>query len=146
MLHLWSLATWNLEVTHDAGNPEWIDTPVTNWKFESLAANEAQFFDGEKWTIRLPQPLNLLTAWYMDEVCEHLFMTCIDPRGITLHKLLNEVEVQEDIPKIHLAGIPLSHLWYIVNGFYTFTFAWFYGGWPYQHAGSFRMLLMQEES
>ena len=146
MLHLWSLATWNLEVTHDAGNPEWIDTPVTNWKFESLAANEAQFFDGEKWTIRLPQPLNQLTAWYMDEVCEHLFMTCIDPRGITLHKLLNEVEVQEDIPKIHLAGIPLSHSWNTVNGFYTFTFAWFYGGWPYQHSGSFRMLLMQEES
>lgn len=108
MLHLWSLATWNLEITHDAGNPEWIDTPVTNWKFESLAANEAHSFDGDKWTIRLPQPLNLLTAWYMDEVCEHLFLTCIDPRGITLHKLLNEIEVQEDIPKIHLAGIPLS--------------------------------------
>ena len=30
MLHLWSLATWNLEVTHDAGNPEWVDAPVTN--------------------------------------------------------------------------------------------------------------------
>ena len=109
MLHLWSLATWNFEITHDAGHPEWIDTPITNWNIKNLRASEGNTFDGEKWTIRLPQSLNLLTAWYMDEVCEHLYLTCIDPRGITLLKLLDEIEVQEDIPKIHLAGIPLSH-------------------------------------
>lgn len=145
MLHLWSLATWNLDVTHDAGNPEWIDAPVTNWNVDNLATGAGNTFDGEKWSIRLPQPLHLLTAWYMDEICEHLYVTCIDPRGITLLKLLNEIEVQEDLPRIHLVGLPLSHLWYTVDGFYTFTFAYFYGGLPYQHFGSFRMLLMQEE-
>ena len=39
-----------------------------------------------------------------------------------------------------------SHLWYTVDGFYTFTFAYFYGGLPYQHFGSFRILLMREGS
>ncbi len=146
MLHLWSLATWNLEVTHDAGNPEWIDTPVTNLTVDSRVENEGNTFDGEKWAMRLPQELNLLTAWYMDEVCEHLYITCIDPRGITLLKLLNEIEVQEDLPRIHLAGYPLSHLWYTVDGFYTFTFAYFYGGLPYQHFGSFQILLMEKGS
>ena len=145
MLHLWSLATWNLEVTHDAGQPEWIDTPVTNWNFDNLAEGEGNYFDGEKWTVSLPQELHLLTAWYMDEFCEHLYISCIEPRGKTLMKILEEIEFQEDIPKIHLASIPLSHLWYTEDGFYTFTFAYFYGGLPNQHFGSLRLLLMQGE-
>lgn len=36
-------------------------------------------------------------------------------------------------------------VWYTVDGFYTFTFTYFYGGLPYQHYGSFRILLTQKE-
>lgn len=143
MLHLWSMATWGLQITHDAGMPEWIDMPVTNWTIANLSSNEGHSFDGEKWTIRLPETLHLLSAWYMDELCEHLYISCIDPRGITLQKILDELEVQENLPRIHIAGIPLTHLWYTVDGFYTFTFAYFYGGLPYQHYGSFRIMLTQ---
>ena len=145
MLHLWSIATWNLHITHDAGAPEWIDTPVTNWTIDNLSAFDGHFFDGDMWTIRLPSTLQLLTAWYMDELCEHLYMTCIDPRGITLQKIVDELEVQEDIPRLNVAAIPLSHLWYTVDGFYTFTFAYLYGGYPYQHFGSFRLMLARKE-
>lgn len=145
MQHLWSLATWNLEITHDAGEPEWIDTPVTRLALEDIVTPEQSRFDGEKWIVPLLKPLNLLTAWYMDELCEHLYVTCIDPRGITVHKLLHELDVQEDLPKTHLTGIPLTDLWYTVDGFYTFTVAYFYGGWPYQQYGSFRLLLIEED-
>lgn len=141
MLHLWSLATWNMEITHDAGGPEWIDAPLTNYRLGRLDTGGPHSFDGEMWTVRLPQPLHLLTAWHMDEYCEHLYLTCIDPRGITLRKILREVEVQEDLPKTHLTGLPLNHLWYTVDGAYTFTFAYLYGGLPYQHFGSFRIML-----
>ena len=145
MLHLWSLATWGVHITHDAGMPEWIDTPVTNWIIDNLSPSGGHTFDGKKWTIRLPTTLQLLTAWYMDEFCEHLYITFIDPRGITLHKILDELEVQEDIPRLNIGGIPLTHLWYTVDGFYTFTFTYFYGGMPYQHFGSFRFMLVQKE-
>lgn len=145
MLHLWSLATWNLEVTHDAGHPEWIDTPITNWNFDNLAESEGNYFDGEKWTVSLPQPLHLFTAWYIDELCDQLYLTCIDPRGKTLIRLLEEIPYRDEIPRIHLASIALSHLCYTENGFYTFTFAYFYGGLPYQRYGSFRLRLTQGE-
>ena len=146
MLHLWSLATWGVHITHDAGMAEWIDTPVTNWIIENLSPSGGHSFDGDKWTIRLPSQLQLLTAWYMDEYCEHLYFTFVDPRGITLYRDLVELEFQEDIPKIHIAGIPLTHLWYTVDGFYTFTFTYFYGGMPYQQFGSFRFMIVQKES
>ena len=145
MLHLWSLATWGMDITHDAGMPEWIDAPVTEVSVGKLSESEDHAFDGERWTFRLPKPLYLMTAWYMDELCEHLYVTCIDPRGKTLHRILEELEVQEDIPKLNTTGIPLTHLWYTVDGFYTFTFAYMYGGLPYQHFGSFRIMLTQKE-
>ncbi len=145
MLHLWSLATWGIDITHDAGQPEWIDAPVTEVSIGNLSEGEDQAFDGERWTFRLAQTLYLLTAWHMDEPCEHLYVTCIDPRGITLHRILEEVEVREDIPVLSTAGIPLTHLWYTVDGFYTLTFAYLYGGLPYQHFGSFRILLTQKD-
>ena len=99
MQHLWSVATWNLEITHDAGRPEWIDTPITNYRFRNLASSGLHAYDGEKWSVRLPRPLHLLTAWYTDEYCEQLYVTCIDPRGITLRRLLRDVGAQEDLPK-----------------------------------------------
>jgi len=145
LLHLWSLATWGLDITHDAGTPEWIDTPVTNYTIDNLSASGGHSFDGEKWTIRLPKTLQLLTAWYMDELCEHLYFTCIDPNGITLYRLLDELEVQEHIPRLHVHGMPLTHLWYTVDGFYTFTFTYFFGGFPYQRFGSFRLMLVKKE-
>ena len=146
MLHLWSLATSGIHITHDAGMPEWIDTPVTNWTIDNLSPSAGHSFDGNKWTIRLPSTLHLLTAWYMDEFCDGLYLTYTDPNGITLYRDLLEREVQEDIPKTHIAGIPLSHLWYTVDGFYTFTFTYFYGGFPYQHFGSFRFMLARKEN
>ncbi len=39
----------------------------------------------------------------------------------------------------------MLHLWSTVEGFYTFIFAYMYGGLPYQHFGSFRIMLMQKE-
>lgn len=145
MLHLWSIATWNLDITHDAGIPEWIDAPITDWNIGNLATSEGNSFDGEKWTVRLPQPLHLFTAWHMDELCDQLYLTCIDPRGITLIRLLEDIPFRDDIPRIHLASIALSHLWYTEDGFYTFTFAYFYRGLPYQRCGSFRLRLRQGE-
>lgn len=145
MLHLWSLATTGTHVTPDAGIPEWIDKPITEWVIENLAWSDGHSFDGEKWTIGLPQTIHLLTAWYVDELCDHLYFTCIDPRGITLYRQLFDRQVMENIPRTNIAGIPLSHLWYTVDGFYTFTFTYFYGGFPYQHFGSFRFMIATKE-
>ena len=145
MLHLWSLATWGIDVTHDAGKPEWIDTPVTRINIGDLSPGEGRNFDGSRWTVRLPRTLYLLTAWYMDELCEHLYVTCQDPHGITVQRILDELEVEEDLPRLHIAGINLKHLWYTVDGIYTFTSAFCYGGLPYQHLGSFRVMLAQKE-
>lgn len=108
MLHLWSLATWNLEVTHDAGQPEWLDTPITSWTIENLEADAANAFDGEKWTVRLPQPMNLITAWFTDERCDQLYLSCIDPRGRTLMRIVEGIPYREDLPRIQLSNIALS--------------------------------------
>lgn len=144
MLHLWSLATTGTHITPDAGMPEWIDKPITEWVIEKLSERDGHTFDGEKWVIRLPQTLHLLTAWYVDEYCEHLYFTCIDPNGITLRRELLDRAVLENVPRTNIAVIPLSHLRYTVDGFYTFTFTYFYGGYPYQHFGSFRFMLAQK--
>jgi len=143
VLHLWSLATFGVDITHDAGKPEWIDAPVTGWTIDDLSPSGGHTFDGETWTIRLPETMYLLTAWYMDELCEHLYVTCLDPRGKTVWKMLDELEVEENLPRLNIAAVPLTHLWYTVDGLYTFTFAYFYGGLPYQHFGSFRIMLTQ---
>ncbi|MCY4061564.1 MAG: hypothetical protein OXG53_04275 [Chloroflexi bacterium] len=143
MLHLWSLATWNLEVTHDAGHPEWLDAPVTSWTIEDLETSTGNSFDGEKWTVRLPQPLNLLTAWHMDEPCDQLYLTCIDPRGKTLIRLLQEIHYRDDLPRIQLTSIALPQLWYTEDGFYEFTFAYSFDRLPYQRYGSLRLRQMQ---
>ena len=145
MQHLWSVATWDSTITHDAGMPEWIDRPLTEWKFDSRDLIGGNPFDGTKCAIQLPQTLHLVTAWYMDELCEDLYLTCIDPRGITLYRDLLEQKFQESIPTIKIAGIPLTRLWYTVDGTYTFTFAYFFGGLPYQHLGSYRFRLVREE-
>ena len=145
MKHLWSLATWGMNITHDAGMPEWIDKPVTEWIIDNLTLNDENSFDDNKWIIRLPEPLHLLTAWYMDELCEDLYFTCLDPHGITLHRNLLKQKFQESIPTIKIAGIPLTHLWYTVDGIYTFTFTYFYGGLPYEHFGSFCFRLARKE-
>ena len=145
MLHLWSLATSGVHITHDAGMAEWIDKPITEWIIDEVMWNEGKSFDGEKWTIRLPEYLHLLTAWYMDEYCESLYYTCIDPRGKTLHRNLIDQEFHEDLPRMHIAGISLNRLWYTVDGCYTFTFTYFYGGLPYEQLGSFRFRLARRE-
>ena len=145
MLHLWSLATRHVDITHDAGQPEWIDAPITNYTIDSLSASEGHHFDGEKWTIRLPRDLRLMTAWYIDELCEQLLFTCIDPNGITLFRQLHDLEFREDIPRLSVHGLPLAHLWYTVTGVYAFTFNLCYDGLPYQRSGSFRLLLETSE-
>lgn len=122
-----------------------MDTPITSWTIESLEATAGNSFDGEKWTVRLPQPLHLFTAWYIDELCDQLYLTCIDPRGKTLIRLLEEIPYRDELPRTHLASIALPHLWYTVNGFYTFTLAYFNEGLPYQRFGSLRLRLTQGE-
>lgn len=145
MLHLWSVATWNLEVTQDAGQPEWLDTPITSWTIESLESSAGNSFDGEKWTVRLSKPLHLLTAWHMDEPCDQLYLTCIDPRGKTLMRLFQDIEPRDDISRILLTSIALPHLWYTEDGLYEFTIAYVFDGLPWQRYGSVRLRLMQGE-
>ena len=82
--------------------PEWIDAPVTGWTIDDLSPTGGHTFDGETWTIRLPQTMYLLTAWYMDELCEHLYITCLDPRGKTVYKMLDELEVEENLPRLNM--------------------------------------------
>ena len=122
-----------------------MDTPVTSWRIENLAESEGNYFDGEKWTVSLPQQLHLLTSWYIDEPCDHLYITCIDPHGKTLMQELEEIQVRDDLPRFHLASYPLNQLWYTVDGCYTLTLAYFSGGWLYQQYGSIRLFLAQGE-
>lgn len=120
-----------------------LDTPVTSWKIDNIAESEGNYFDGEKWTVRLPQPLKLVTAWNVDEPCDQLYLTCIDPRGKTLIRLLQEIEPRDDIPRIQLTSIALPYLWYTEDGFYTLTVACVGGGFPFQRYGSIALRLMQ---
>ena len=53
MLHLWSLATWGMDITHDAGKPEWIDAPATEVSIGKHSTSEGHVFDGERWTFWL---------------------------------------------------------------------------------------------
>lgn len=78
--------------------------------------------------------------------CVTLYFTGIDPNGITLFRIMDKLKVQEDIPKLSVKGLPLTHLSYTVDGFYTFMFTYFFGVFPHQRFGSFRIMLTQKEA
>ena len=86
MQHLWSIATWDQIVTHDAGRAEWVDTPIMHLDIGDLAPDSSIFFEGQFWTVELARDLYLMSAWHLDEDHDGIYFTCIDPHGITLHQ------------------------------------------------------------
>ena len=89
------------------------------------------------------QTLYVYTAWHMDEVCNGLYLTCIDPLGKTIAKVLVTRDVQVALPRVVLSSVHLDELWYTVEGFYTFTLSHCFNEMPYLPSSSFRIELMQ---
>ena len=133
---MWTVLTWDRTITHDAGLPEWIDTPLSELSLEELAPRTDIHLDGEMLAPRLAQPLYLFTTWFLDEVFDQLYMSIIDPRGITLHRELRNTTVDVELPSVHMKSIPLHQLWYTSEGLYTFSVAYSYKGFPCQRIGS----------
>ena len=143
MVHLWTVATWELEITPDAGYAEWIGAPLTELTFDLWSPHDDYIMDDGVWSIPLPDTLFVYSAWHMDEVCNGLYLTCLDPRGKTIHQQLIPNDLQIDPPRVVRSSVPLTHVWYTVDGYYTFTLAHCYDGLPYLPSSSIRILLMQ---
>ena len=150
MRHLWTTVTTENTVTHDAGEPEWLDLPLTDYVVgESLDLEE------------LPQREELDTAWLiqsrwlMEEADLERPMVPIieyrDPLGITLH---NEPLTQEGSEELFIfqesSVVPLSmslrwkSTWYTVPGLYTFIVRWV-GSPATRETGRFSILISESD-
>ena len=82
MRHLWTTATSEQTVTHDAGEPEWLDLPVQGYVFRGELPDERPAVQAlnPKWL--------LLTCWQfeLDDVGKRLYadMFIKDPNGNVL--------------------------------------------------------------
>ena len=145
MQHLWTAATTTDTVTHDAGEPEWLDLPITGYtvraKFgEDMIAEE-----------RLDPPWQLRSRWLPDEtdLGRQLepFAEFIDPLGEILFADTPEREAGRDVYSPLVLNIvpftlelPWEYVWYTVPGAYTFTVRWV-GSRTTREVGRFSLMM-----
>ena len=140
MQHLWSAATWELQVNADAVDDSMIAVPVT---ILSLDIRE-EYIESQArepvYKVPLDMNLYLLTAWYVHDFLDKLRITLTDPNRIQLW--YNEPKPKSkgiSTRAVHI--IPIGHLWYSVDGLYQFTFQFSNDDGYRSEAGSFRIVL-----
>ena len=130
MRHLWTSVTTQDTVTHDAGAPEWLDLPISDYVVESTP-------DLEELPLRqeLDPPWLLQSRWMIDDadLGHHLIpvVELRDPLGITLY---NEAQIENGFgqalsPQVFPTepiriDLPWEYTWYTFPGAYTFIVRW----------------------
>lgn len=130
MRHLWTTVTTEHTVTHDAGEPEWLDLPLDDFVIPSTP-------DVEELPIlyELDPAWLILSKWLIDEIDVGLpLLPTVEYRdafGFTLYGEEIYVDGVEDfyVPSVFTSDpVVLVHrledLWYSVPGLYTFTVRW----------------------
>ncbi|MDE2638350.1 MAG: hypothetical protein OXI30_18430 [Chloroflexota bacterium] len=130
MRHLWTTVTTEHTVTHDAGEPEWLDLPLTDFVLPASLN-----LDGRPVEVNLDPAWLILSNWLLDEVdVGRPLMPNVeirDPLGLTLYNNVPALNSFDNVivPRV-FSTVPLlldlswHSLWYTVPGPYTFIVRW----------------------
>ncbi len=130
MRHLWTTVTTENTVTHDAGEPEWLDLPLTDFVVDATPE-----IDELPLVRELDPPWLLLSRWLIDEIDVGRPLLPLvefrDPLGFTLYSEVVTLDRSEEgIAPREFTTVPLMltlnwrHVWYTVPGVYTFSVRW----------------------
>ncbi|MCY3918089.1 MAG: hypothetical protein OXG49_18960 [Chloroflexi bacterium] len=117
-------------VTSDAGEPEWLDLPLTDFVLPAFID-----FDSLPVEFELDPAWLILSKWMLDEVdVGRPLMPNVeirDPLGVTLYNATpvlssfgNVVTPQEFTTIPILLDLSWNYMWYTVPGIYTFFVRW----------------------
>lgn len=140
MQHLWSAATWELHVNEELIDESTIGVPVTILSLDvSEKRKVAQSLSPEH-KVALERDLYLLTAWYVHDFLDKLYIALTDPSGRELwYTEPKPTSIGISTRAVHI--IPIGHLWYSVDGLYEFTFQFSNDDGRSSEKGFFRIVL-----
>ena len=146
MRHLWTTITTEQTVTHDAGEPEWLDLPLDDFVIPSTP-------DIEELPVlyELDTPWQLRSKWMMDELDLGFALVPAveyrDPLGFTLYNEEINLGASEDFyMPLEYTSVPvfavhrINQLWYTLPGLYTFIVRWL-GSPATREVGLFSMMI-----
>ena len=147
--HLWTTITTEHTVTHDAGQPEWLDLPL-----EDYALRAPSLSDELPLLHELDPPWQLRSRWMMEEGdIGYLLVPLVeyrDPLGVTLFQeeavfaRSEELRFPQNLTsQPYMVGQKFPELWYTLPGLYTFIIRWV-GSPATRETGQFSLLI--EES
>ena len=130
MRHLWTTITTEQTVTHDAGEPEWLDLPLSDFVLPASANLDALPVEYE-----LDPACLIMSKWLIDEIdLGRPLMPIVeirDPLEVTLYNSApalsgfeNVIIPQEPTSVPILLDLSWTHMWYTVAGPYSFILRW----------------------
>ena len=151
MRHLWTTATTENTVTHDAGAPEWLDLPL-----EEFVVHATPDLDELPMIQELDPPWLLQSRWLIDEIDVGRSLLPIvefrDPLGITLYNGVPTFDISEEVftPQAFttvpmMLSLKWGYVWYTVPGAYTFIVRWV-GSPATRETGQFSMIMTESNS
>ncbi len=151
MRRLWTTITTEHTVTHDAGEPEWLDLPLSDFVLPTSANLDALPVEYE------PDPAWLiLSKWLIDEVdVGYPLLPTVeyrDPLGFTLYMENISFDASDDFyTPLEFTSDPvvlvhrLEKLGYTYSGLYTFIVRWA-GSHATREVGQFSITITASES
>ena len=130
MKHLWTTVTTANTVTHDAGQPEWLDLPLTDFVVDATPE-----IDDLPLVQALDPPWLLQSRWLLDEIDVGRPLLPLvefrDPLGFTLYdEAVTLIDTEGAFTPREFSTVPVMftlnwrHVWYSVPGVYTFNARW----------------------
>ena len=140
MQHLWSAATWELQVNEAAHDESTIGVPVTILTLDIPEKRKTSQSGTPVQNVALDRDLYLLTAWYVHDFLDELYISLTDPNGRQLWYTEAKSRSRGILTKaIHI--LPIGDLWYSVDGLYAFSFQFGNVEGRKSEIGSFRVVL-----
>ena len=150
MKHIWTTITTHNTITHDAGEPEWLDLPLSDFVLDvSPDVEELPFLQ------ELDPPWLIQSRWLIEEIDVGRPLLPIlelrDPLGFTL---FNEVQMLDGAAgafTLHESSnvstmlvLDWRHVWYTVPGAYEFIVRWA-GSPATRESGQFSIIITEPE-
>lgn len=121
MQHLWSAATWDLQLNDDAIDESMIAVPVTILTLDIRAEYIVSQSRAPVYKVPLDRNLYLLTAWYVHDFLDKLHISLSDPSGRELW-YTEAMSKHKGISTKAIHVLPIRDLWFSVDGLYRFSF------------------------
>ena len=139
MQHLWSAATWEVRVNEESSDESTIGVPVTILSLDIPEKRKVSQTQPPVHQVALDRDLYLLTAWYVHDFLDKLYISFTDPNGRQLWYTEAKSRSKGILTKaVHI--LPIRDLRYSVDGLYTFTFHFGNDEGRNSETGSFRIV------